>query len=86
MSQLTCVANATARMDGKDVPDQRIIVASPNGFSVMERTIVAIPVMSYQPIAQFAIQSQNSSAITTDVSQGDGSAISLMIGEKILNF
>lgn len=82
MSQHTCVVNEIVRMDGKDVLDNQIIVVFRNGFSAMERMIVAILVTSYQPTVQFATPSQNSSVITIDVFPEDGCAISLMIGEK----
>lgn len=67
MNRPTCVANATVPLAGRDVQDNRITVAFPNGCSVMVKTIVAITVMNCQRIVPHVMRKRTSSVATIDV-------------------
>lgn len=49
-NQLICVDKRIVRLVGKDVQDDPIIVAYPNGYSAMVKMIVEMDPMNYQKI------------------------------------
>lgn len=65
MNQLTCADREIVRLDGSDARDNQIIVAYPNGYSVMVKMIVVIIVMNCPKIVPFVIQKQISNVPIT---------------------
>lgn len=73
-NQLTCVANATAQPDGRDVPVSQTTDASRNGCFAMEKTIAATTATSCQKTARLVNRIPTSSARTTDAYRSSGLA------------
>lgn len=65
----TCADNEIARQDGNGVQARAIIVASLNGYSVMEKMIVAMVQMSCRNIVQNVRQKLISNAAIIDAYQ-----------------
>lgn len=84
MNQLTCVVREIAQLAGRDVPASRIIVASQNGCSAMERTIVETTAMSFQKTVPLVKQKLTSSVRTTVAFQNNGLVTLLMIAVTAL--
>lgn len=76
---LTCVVKETARLAGRDAPDNRTIVAFPNGCSAMAKTIVATTATSCQKTVPSVNRRLTSSARTTDAFLNSGRVTLLTI-------
>lgn len=83
MNPRICVDNAIVPPVGRGAPEDRTTVASQNGFSVTEKTIVGMAPTSYLKIVRNATQILNLNVPTTDVFLSNGCVIFQMIAVTV---
>lgn len=80
-SLLICADKGTVLRDGNVVQDTQIIDAYLNGFSVMEKMIVAMAPTNFPKVVRYVIRTRNSSVRIVGAYRNNGCAIFRTIAE-----